>query len=63
MKKTEQVQFFFRCVSFSWFVFALISIAIEFFRPSYVDYLIPLWFILLIAAVSGMISVIHKREV
>lgn len=43
-------------------MFALISIAIEFFRPSFVDYLIPLWVILLIAAVSGMISVIHKRK-
>jgi hypothetical protein len=63
MKTSAMITLFFRTMAWSWFLFALLGITIEFFRPSFVDYLIPLWLILLIAALSGMISVIDKRKV
>ncbi|OGH67628.1 MAG: hypothetical protein A3C15_01405 [Candidatus Magasanikbacteria bacterium RIFCSPHIGHO2_02_FULL_50_9b] len=63
MKTSDSITLFFRTMAWSWFLFALVSVVIEFFRPSFVDSLIPLWLILLVAALSGMISVIDKRNV
>ncbi len=57
MSTINSRQFFFRCVAWSWFVFGIISVVIELFRPSFVGHLIPIWVIFVVAGVSGAYSI------
>ncbi len=57
MKITESGKYFFECVAWSWFVFGVVSVGFELWRPSFVDYLIPVWMIFVIAGVTGLISI------
>ncbi len=44
-------------------MFGIVAVLIELFRPSYVDYVVPIWVIFVVAAVSGIFSVIHKLRI
>lgn len=51
---------FFKTVSTSWFVFGIITVPIEMWRPGFVTYLIPAWFIFFVAGVAGIASLNKK---
>lgn len=44
-------------------MFGVAAVAVELVRPSFVDYLLPIWIIFVVAAVAGIISVINKPQV
>lgn len=60
MKTKNNVQFFFRAAAWSWLVFGVVSVVIELVRPEFIDYVLPIWIIFVVAALFGVISIIHK---
>lgn len=47
---------FFLSAAWSWFMFGIAAVSIEFFRPSFVDFLMPIWVPFVVAAVCGIIA-------
>lgn len=45
----------------AWGIISVGAICIEFIRPGYVDYLIPLWIPCVIAITSFIISCVYKK--
>lgn len=56
MKINDSVKTFFRVAAWSWFVFGVVGILLELWRPGFVDYLIPVWIIFSVAAVAALIT-------
>ncbi len=58
MKINDSVKTFFRASAWSWFVFGVLSILLELWRPGFVSYLIPVWAIFSVAALAALFSIL-----
>ncbi len=63
MKTNKNLNIFFGSVAWSWFAFGILSVVFEFFRPGYVDYLVPVWVFFFVAACSSALSNIFKSKI
>lgn len=50
----KSLYLFFKTSAVSWFVLGCAALLLEIARPSFVDTLVPIWFIFVVAGASGI---------
>ncbi|MCX6781396.1 MAG: hypothetical protein NT003_04785 [Candidatus Magasanikbacteria bacterium] len=59
MKKFDW-KMFLSSAAWSWLIFGAAAVVVELWRPSFVDYLIPIWVLFVIAGMCGALSLKNK---